>query len=79
MLPAIAREPSARLRDIAATCRITERTAPRIVSDLEEAGYLSRERDGRRTAVHPSPGGRTPSSGRSPRARSEPAGPLHSP
>ncbi|WP_367326014.1 helix-turn-helix transcriptional regulator [Streptomyces sp. HUAS ZL42] len=49
MLPAIAHEPSVRLGDIAAACRITERTAQRIVSDLEEAGYLSRARDGRRT------------------------------
>ncbi|MDG9719778.1 MarR family transcriptional regulator [Streptomyces sp. DH24] len=46
---AIARNPAARLRDIAATCDITERTAQSIVSDLEQAGCLRRERDGRRT------------------------------
>ncbi|MFH8259306.1 MarR family transcriptional regulator [Streptomyces roseolus] len=49
MLLAIARHPSARIRDIAAACRITERTALRIVSDLEMADYLSRTRDGRST------------------------------
>ncbi|MEU5117209.1 helix-turn-helix domain-containing protein [Streptomyces longwoodensis] len=49
VLMVIAREPSARLRDIAARCHISQRTALKIVSDLEEAGYLSRARDGRRT------------------------------
>ncbi|MFI1373363.1 MarR family transcriptional regulator [Streptomyces longwoodensis] len=49
VLMAIAREPSARIRDLAAICRITERTAQKIISDLEEAGCLSRTRDGRRT------------------------------
>ncbi|MET9912453.1 hypothetical protein ABZZ74_37675 [Streptomyces sp. NPDC006476] len=46
---AIARDPAARLRDIAALCRITERTAQSIVTDLEQAGCLRREREGRRT------------------------------
>ncbi|MET7989189.1 MULTISPECIES: helix-turn-helix domain-containing protein [unclassified Streptomyces] len=45
----IARENAPRLRDIAAACDITERTAQNIVTDLEQAGYLRRERDGRRT------------------------------
>jgi DNA-binding MarR family transcriptional regulator len=49
VLLAIARDPATRIRDIAAACHITERTAQSIVSDLEQAGYLSRERDGRRT------------------------------
>ncbi|MGZ3097083.1 helix-turn-helix transcriptional regulator [Streptomyces sp. H72] len=49
ILLALARDPARRLRDIAAACHITERTAQSIVSDLEAAGYLSRERDGRRT------------------------------
>jgi predicted ArsR family transcriptional regulator len=40
--------PSARLRDIAVTVGITERAAQRIVSDLVEAGYVTRERVGRR-------------------------------
>ena len=48
VLLAIARDPALRLRDIAATCWITERTAQTIVADLEQAGYLRRERMGRR-------------------------------
>ncbi|MED7926055.1 helix-turn-helix domain-containing protein [Nonomuraea sp. LP-02] len=44
----IARDPEARLRDIAATIGITERAVQGIVSDLHDAGYLSRERVGRR-------------------------------
>ncbi|MBJ6641824.1 MarR family transcriptional regulator [Streptomyces sp. DHE7-1] len=46
---AIARDPEIRFRDIAAVCHIAERTAQSIVADLERAGYLSRERRGRRT------------------------------
>ena len=37
-----------RLRDVAATVGITERAAQRIVTDLVEAGYVTRERVGRR-------------------------------
>src|SRR5919202_2536063 len=48
VLQVIAADPTARLRDIAKTVGITERTAAQIVSDLEHAGYLSRSRDGRR-------------------------------
>jgi hypothetical protein len=36
------------MRDIAGAVGITERAAQRIVSDLIEAGYVSRRRDGRR-------------------------------
>ena len=39
---------SRRLRDIAANVGITERSAAQIVSDLEQAGYLTRTRNGRR-------------------------------
>ncbi|MFH9439541.1 helix-turn-helix transcriptional regulator [Streptomyces rochei] len=49
VLLVIARDPASRLRDIAAACHITERTALSIVTDLEQDGYLHRERDGRRT------------------------------
>ncbi|MEU8644379.1 helix-turn-helix domain-containing protein [Streptomyces sp. NPDC048674] len=49
VLAVIARDPGSRLRDIAAACDITERTAQKIVNDLEEGGYLRRERAGRRT------------------------------
>jgi len=54
VLECIARNPTARLRDIAATVGITERTVAAIVSDLEEAGYLTKTRVGRnnRYEVH---------------------------
>ena len=44
----IAHDPGARLRDIAASLGITERSAHGIVTDLAEAGYLIRQKDGRR-------------------------------
>ena len=54
VLECVATNPSARLRDIAATVGITERTAAQIVSDLEQAGYLTKTRVGRnnRYEVH---------------------------
>jgi DNA-binding MarR family transcriptional regulator len=48
----IARDPRIRLRDIGAALDITERRAQRIVSDLIAAGYLAREREGRRNFYH---------------------------
>jgi Mn-dependent DtxR family transcriptional regulator len=48
VLEAIATDPTIRLRDIAQEVGITERTAAQIVNDLEEAGYLTKTRDGRR-------------------------------
>jgi hypothetical protein len=48
VLTCIAADPEARLRDIAVTVGITERTAGQIVSDLEHAGYLTKTRVGRR-------------------------------
>ncbi|MFI9551740.1 helix-turn-helix transcriptional regulator [Nonomuraea endophytica] len=44
----IARDPEARLREIAFTIGITERAVQGIVTDLEQAGYLTRDRVGRR-------------------------------
>ncbi|MGP3960594.1 helix-turn-helix transcriptional regulator [Nonomuraea sp. 3N208] len=44
----IARDPEVRLRDIATSIGITERAVQGIVTDLHEAGYLARERVGRR-------------------------------
>jgi DNA-binding IclR family transcriptional regulator len=44
----IARDPDARLRDIAVALDVTERTAYGIVTDLTVAGYLVKEKDGRR-------------------------------
>ncbi|QNE46229.1 winged helix-turn-helix transcriptional regulator [Glaciihabitans sp. INWT7] len=48
VLLCVADNPNARLRDVAEQVGITERAAQRIVTELEEAGYLERERDGRR-------------------------------
>ncbi len=48
VLACIAGEPTARVRDIAAAVGITERSVAHIVGDLEEAGYLTKRRNGRR-------------------------------
>jgi Mn-dependent DtxR family transcriptional regulator len=48
VLEHISTDPAARLRDIAASVGITERTVAQIVKDLEAAGYLTKTRDGRR-------------------------------
>jgi len=55
VLLCIARDPEARLRDVAAAVGITERAAQRIVSDLVEDGFVTRECKGRRNqyAVNP--------------------------
>jgi DNA-binding IclR family transcriptional regulator len=55
VLLCVAREPGMRLRDIADCVGITERASHRIVCELEEAGYLTRRREGRRNVydVHP--------------------------
>ena len=44
----IARDPGVRLRDMAAALGITERRAHDIVTDLTDAGYVVKEKDGRR-------------------------------
>jgi DNA-binding IclR family transcriptional regulator len=48
VLVCIAREPELLLREVAHRVGITERAVQRIVADLEEGGYLSRSREGRR-------------------------------
>jgi DNA-binding MarR family transcriptional regulator len=48
VLLCIAHDPGIRLRDIATTLDITERTAYDIVTDLTEGGYVVKEKDGRR-------------------------------
>jgi predicted transcriptional regulator len=48
VLLCIAADPGVRLRDIAATVGVTERRAHTIVSDLVDAGYVVKHRDGRR-------------------------------
>jgi DNA-binding IclR family transcriptional regulator len=44
----IAQDPDARLRDIAGSLGITERSAYSILTDLTEAGYVVKHKDGRR-------------------------------
>ena len=55
VLLCIAHDPGIRLRDIGKRVGITERTTHNIVNELADAGYLSRERRGRRNhyTIHP--------------------------
>ncbi|MFC9816633.1 helix-turn-helix transcriptional regulator [Streptomyces virginiae] len=77
VLVTLYRDPGARLRDVAATCVLTERTVQSIVADLEEAGYLRRVREGRRNHYRITPRHDVPPSGRGrPRRRGVP-GPVH--
>jgi len=48
VLLAVAADPEILLREIAEAVGITERAAHRIIGDLEDGGYISRERRGRR-------------------------------
>jgi DNA-binding MarR family transcriptional regulator len=48
VLVCIANDPGVRLREIGEQVGITERAAHRIVTELGTAGYISRERVGRR-------------------------------
>ena len=49
VLVCIAQDPGIRLRDISERVGITERAVHRIVVELAAAGYITRERNGRRT------------------------------
>jgi len=46
----IANDPGVRLREIATTLGITERAAFSIVTDLVEAGYVVKDKEGRRNS-----------------------------
>jgi DNA-binding IclR family transcriptional regulator len=48
VLVCIAHDPGVRLRDIATMVGITERTAFDVVNDLASAGYVVKNKDGRR-------------------------------
>ena len=48
VLVCIARDPGVRLREIGERTGITERAAHRIVVELAAAGYITRQRNGRR-------------------------------
>ena len=70
VLLCIAHDPGARLRDIAAILGITERRAHGILTDLTEAGYVVKRKDGRRNRYEiqadlplPEPGTREPAVG----------------
>ncbi len=55
VLLCVADDPGVRLRDVADRVGITERAAQKIVGELVDAGYLEREREGRRNRyrLHP--------------------------
>ena len=52
VLIAIAKDPELRIRDVAHAVGITERAVAHILGDLQEAGVLRREREGRRNVYH---------------------------
>jgi hypothetical protein len=52
VLLCVANDPGVRLRDIAARLDITERSAFGIIADLVEAGYVVKEKEGRRNRYH---------------------------
>src|SRR5580700_7014590 len=52
VLLCIARDPGVRLRDVAASLGITERSAHAIVADLTAAGYVVKHKHGRRNRYH---------------------------
>lgn len=55
VLVCIAQDPGVRLREIAAALGITERRAYDIVTDLTQAGYVVKGKDGRRNRYHIQP------------------------
>jgi hypothetical protein len=70
VLLCVAHDPGVRLRDIAASLNITERSAFGILTDLVEAGYVVKEKNGRRNRYHiqahlplPEPNSREPTLG----------------
>ena len=70
VLLCVAHDPGMRLRDIAASLNITERSAFGIITDLVEGGYVVKEKDGRRNRYHiqahvplPEPDGRERTTG----------------
>jgi hypothetical protein len=70
VLLCIARDPGVRLRDVAASLGITERSAHSIVADLTIAGYVVKQKHGRRNRYQiqahlplPEPASREPAIG----------------
>ncbi|WP_073952708.1 helix-turn-helix transcriptional regulator [Streptomyces kebangsaanensis] len=56
VLATIADNHNARIRDIAAHCRLTERAVQKIIADLERDGYLSHTKEGRGNIYRIDPG-----------------------
>lgn len=55
ILLAVARDPAATVAQLAAAAEITERSAYRILSDLQRAGYVRRKKVGRHNAYEINP------------------------
>jgi DNA-binding IclR family transcriptional regulator len=55
VLISIAAEPELRMRDVAVRVGITERAVQRIVAELEQGGYLTITREGRRNRYQVNP------------------------
>jgi DNA-binding IclR family transcriptional regulator len=55
VLAAIAKHPRSTAREIGDTVGVTERTAHKIIIDLEEAGYITKTKVGRKNkyTIHP--------------------------
>jgi hypothetical protein len=75
VLLCIAGDPGMRLRDTAATLSITERTTYGMVIDLADAGYILKQKDGRRNRYETRPisGCRSRPAGTGPSANSWPS------
>lgn len=56
VLVALARNPTARMRDIAQQVGITQRAVQQIVGELVTQGYVIKEKSGRRNHYHLAPG-----------------------
>jgi hypothetical protein len=52
VLVCLAENPEARLRDVAERVGITERSTQRLITHLDEAGILAREKHGRRNSYY---------------------------
>jgi len=52
VLLCVAHDPGVRLRDMAASLNISERSAFGIITDLAQAGYVVKGKDGRRNRYH---------------------------
>jgi predicted ArsR family transcriptional regulator len=55
VLLSLARDPDLRLRDLAGQVGITERSAQKIVAELETAGYVTKTKVGRRNVYRVNP------------------------